>query len=118
MKSFLFVLRKPAHSGAYLQEMLDIILTTAAFDQQVSILLLDDAVFALKNNQHPESVGLKDSTAIFKALESYDVYDIYVETETLWERGLTADKLTLTVTELGRNEIAKKMQQFDIVFAG
>ena len=54
MKSYLFVLQKPAHSGAYAQEMLDIILTTAAFDQAVSILLLDDGVFQLKKGEHPE----------------------------------------------------------------
>jgi tRNA 2-thiouridine synthesizing protein C len=61
MKSYLFVLRKPAHSGVQVQEMLDIILTTAAFDQPVSILLLDDGVFHLKNGQHPESSGMKDT---------------------------------------------------------
>jgi len=53
VKSYLFILRKPAHSGAHVQEMLDIILTTAAFDQKVSILLIDDAVFQLKKGQHP-----------------------------------------------------------------
>ena len=52
MKTFLFVLRKPSYSGLYVQEMLDIILTTAAFEQNVTILLLDDAVFHLKNHQN------------------------------------------------------------------
>ncbi|MEY3879842.1 MAG: sulfurtransferase complex subunit TusC [Pseudomonadota bacterium] len=63
MKTYLFILRKPAHSGAYVQEILDIILTTAAFDQKVSLLLLDDGVFHLKKNQQPESVGMKDTAA-------------------------------------------------------
>jgi len=118
MKSYLFVLRKPAHSGAYAQEMLDIILTTAAFDQKVSILLLDDGVFQLKNGQHPENVGMKDTAAIFKALKIYDVNDIHTEVESLQERGLKPGDLCLPVQEFYRKDIAGLMKQFDVVFAG
>lgn len=118
MKSYLFVLRKPAHSGAYVQEMLDIILTAAAFDQQVALLLLDDGVFQLKNGQQPENQGMKDTAAIFKALEIYDVNAVYTETESLQERGLTPQDLCLPVEILDRNAIAGLMAQFDVVFAG
>ena len=118
MKSYLFVLQKPPHSGAYAQEMLDIILTTAAFDQAVSILLLDDSVFQLKKGQHPGIAGMKDTAAIFNALEIYDVNAIYVETESLQERGLEPGDLSLPVQALHRKEIAGLMQRFDIVFSG
>lgn len=118
MKSYLFVLRKPAHSGAYVQEMLDIILTTAAFDQKVSILLLDDGVFQLKNGQHPENLGMKDTTAIFKALEIYDVNDIYSEVESMQERGLKPGDLCLPVQEFYRKDIAGLMKKFDVIFPG
>ncbi|MEY3289607.1 MAG: hypothetical protein RLZZ419_1849 [Pseudomonadota bacterium] len=118
MKNYLFVLRKPAHSGAYVQEMLDIILITAAFDQKVSILLLDDGVFQLKNGQYPEKMGMKDTSAIFKALEIYDVNDIYSEVESLQERGLTSSDLCLPVQAFHRKDIAGLMKRFDIIFPG
>ena len=118
MKTYLFVLRKPSHSGAYVQEMLDIILTTAAFDQKVSILLLDDGVFQLKKGQHPENVSMKDTAAIFNALEIYDVNDVYTEVESLQERGLKPGDLSLPVQELYRKDIAGLMKRFDVVFAG
>ena len=118
MKSYLFVLCKPAHSGAYAQEMLDIILTTAAFDQAVSILLLDDAVFQLKKGQQPENAGMKDTAAIFNALEIYDVNDIYAETESLQQRGLTPEDLCLPVQALCRKELAALMRRFDVIFSG
>jgi len=118
MKSYLFVLRKPAHSGAHVQEMLDIILTTAAFDQKVSILLLGDGVFQLKNGQHPENVGMKDTAAIFNALEIYDVNDIYTEVESLQERGLKPGDLCLPVQEFYRKDIAGLMKRFYVIFAG
>ncbi len=118
MKTYLFVLSKPAHSGAYVQEMLDIILITAAFDQQVSILLLDDGVFHLKKGQVPETVGVKDISAIFRALEIYEVNTIYIERESLQERGLKPVDLCLPVQEFYRRDIAGLMKSFDVVFSG
>lgn len=118
MKNYLFILRKPAHSGAYVQETLDIILTTAAFDQAVSLLLLDDGVFQLKTQQTPEKFGMKDTAAIFKALEIYDVNQIYAEAESLQERGLKPADLCLPVQELYRKDIAGLLKNFDVVFPG
>ncbi|CAA9890296.1 tRNA 2-thiouridine synthesizing protein C [Candidatus Methylobacter favarea] len=117
MKTYLFVVHKPPYSGARVQEMLDIILTTAAFDQPVSLLLLDDAVFQLKKGQQPTSSGMKDTAAIFKTLEIVEVNDIYIETESLQERGLSPGNLCLPVHELSRKEVARLMKQYDIVFS-
>lgn len=118
MKSYLFVLRKPAHSGAYVQEMLDIILTVAVFDQQVALLLLDDGVFQLKKGQRADAAGLKATAAIYQALAIYDVNTVYVEAESLQERGLTPDDLDLPVLVCSRKDIAALMQGFDVLFAG
>jgi tRNA 2-thiouridine synthesizing protein C len=118
MKTYLFVLRKPAHSGAYVQEMLDIILTTAAFDQSVSILWLDAAVFQLKNQQQPEYLALKETAAMLQSLALYDVTKLYTETESLQDYGLVVEDLCLPVQVLPRNTIATFMQEFEIVFAG
>ena len=118
MKKYLFVLRKPAHSGAQVQETLDIVLTAAAFDQPVSILLLDDGVFQLKNGQNPETAGMKDTAAIYKALKIYDINDIYMEMESLQERGLKPGDLCLPVQTLYRKDIASLIKQFDVVVSG
>jgi tRNA 2-thiouridine synthesizing protein C len=117
VKKILFVLRKPPHSGAYAQEILDIIMTVAAFDQDVSVLLLDNAVFQLKKQQQPESTGLKDTAAIFKALPIYNINTIYAETESLQEYGLTVDCLNEAVIEIPRNGVGKFFKQFDLVLS-
>lgn len=116
MKRFLFVLSKPPHSGVYCQEMLDSILTTAAFDQAVALLLLDDAVFQLKKHQLPESG--KDTAAVYTALELYGVTDVYVEQESLKERGLCTDDLLLPVRLCLRQDVAKLMREFDAIIGG
>lgn len=118
MKKILFVLRKPPHSGAYAQELLDIIMTVAAFDQETSVLLLDKAVFQIKKQQNPESAGLKDTAAIFKALPLYNINAIYVESESLEEQGLTVESLDEEVQAIPRNKVPELMKQFDLLLSG
>jgi len=118
MKKYLFILRSAPHNGCHAQEMLDIILTTAAFDQHVSLLLLDEAVFQLKKNQQATKQNYKDTAAIFKALEIYDVKDIYVERESLHAYGLSSADLLLPVTELSRKKVIALMKSYDLVFSG
>jgi tRNA 2-thiouridine synthesizing protein C len=113
-KNFLFVLRKPSYDGICVQEMFDIILTTAAFEQEVSILLLDDAVFHLKSNQ----TARKNIATLFEILPTMDVNAIFVETESLAERGLKLDMLTQPVELKSRATISDFMTTFDVVFAG
>ncbi|MGR9114614.1 MAG: sulfurtransferase complex subunit TusC [Gammaproteobacteria bacterium] len=117
MKKYLFVIRKPAHDGVLVQETLDIVLTIAAFDQSVSLLLLDDGVFQLKKGQHPETYGMKDTASIYKALEIYEVKSIYTEVESLQERGLKPGDLCLPVQEFYRKDISGLMKRFDVVYA-
>lgn len=112
------MLRKPPHSGTYIQEMLDIIMTVAAFDQDVSILLLDNAVFQLKKQQEPENAGLKDTAAIFKALPLYNINTIYAETESLQEKGLSVNNLVEPVITIPRNKVGEFFKQFDLVLSG
>jgi len=106
------------HSGIDVQETLDIILTTAAFDQQVSLLFLGEGVFQLKNQQNPEITGLKDTASIFKALDIYEVHNLYTEVESLQSRGLKPGDLCLPVQEFYRKDINALMQQADVIFSG
>ncbi len=108
-------MNKPPHDGIKLQEKLDVILTAAAFDQKVALLFLDDGVFQLKKGQQPEKQGLKDTVSIFNALEIYDVNDLYIEVESLQERGLKPGDLNLPVEECYRKDINVLMKQYDLI---
>ena len=118
MKRFLFVLRKPSYCGLYVQEMVDIILTTAAFEQDVSVLLLDDAIFHLKTHQNTQNSGYKNTATLFEILPTMDVNDIFVEAESMAERGLNVKLLSQNVQLVPRATIAEFMTRFDVVFAG
>ncbi len=111
-------MRERPHQGVQLQEKLDVILTAAAFDQHIALLFLDDGVFQLKKGQQAEKQGLKETAAIFNALDLYDVNDLYIEEESLVERGLQRTRLTLPLESIHRKDISQLMRQFDLVLSG
>lgn len=117
MKKYLFVSRRPPHQGLNVSENLDMILTCGAFDQSVAILLLDDAVLQLKKQQQPQLKHLKNTAAIFQALDLYNITTIYVEMESLQTRGLSTDDLILDVICLDRPAVANVFQQFSVIIS-
>jgi len=118
MKSFLFVIQLAAYTSHRLPELLDEILIAAAFEQKVSLLLLDDAVFQLKKNQQANAVNTKNLGAIYRSLELYDIENIYVEYDSLLERGLGENDLLIPITLLTRTEIAPILKNFDVILGG
>jgi tRNA 2-thiouridine synthesizing protein C len=117
IKKFLFVLRHPPYEGSGILESLDILMTVAAFDQSVRVLFLDDGVFLLKSGQCPHNPAVKPSAPWFAALAVYDIDELWVEEESLADRGLNAATLMLPVRTLGRAEIAPFIAAADIVVA-
>jgi len=115
MKSFLFIMRHLPNIGIHVQETLDMVLTTAAFDQTVSLLFVDDGVLQLNKLQNAQSIGLRDTIAVFSALEVYDVTQIYVEIESLQARGLQVIDLILPVQLIQRRDTSEFMQQYDVL---
>jgi len=117
-KKFLFVMQRAPHGSCNAQEALDLLLTTAAFEQAVSVLLLDDGVFLIKKGQQPDRIDSKDIAAVFLALELYDVPRVMVEWESLQERGLDPKDLLLPVETIPRCRIGALMARHDRVVNG
>lgn len=105
MKKYLFVMRHFPHQSSHVQEALDQLLTSAAFDQTVSLLFVDDGVFQLKATQNSQAMGLKNTAAVYSALSLYGVTDLFVELESLQASGLSVEDLILPVQLLPRTEV-------------
>lgn len=115
MKTYLYVMRHLPHLNSQVQETLDQMLTTAAFDQDVAVLFVDDGVWQLKRDQNPTAMVLKNSAAMFSALEMYEIDKLYVEQESLTERGLDLHELILPVEVISRAEINDLLNQYQIL---
>ncbi|NDW46302.1 sulfurtransferase complex subunit TusC [Ruegeria sp. PrR005] len=93
IKKFLYVNRKPPYGTIYALESLEVVLIGAAFEQDVSLAFLDDGVFQLTRGQNTDAIGVKNFSPTFRALGDYEVTKLYVERESLEERGLTEGDL-------------------------
>lgn len=117
IKKFMFVNRKAPYGTIYALESLEVVLITAAFDQDVSLVFLDDGVYQLKKGQQTKGIEIKNFSPTYRALEDYDVEKLYVEKEALEARGLSEDDLLVPVTVLSRAEMGALMDQQDIVLS-
>ena len=98
-KSFLFANRKAPNGSVYALESLEVMLISAAFDQDISLAFLDDGVYQVTKNKDTSGIFQKDFSKTYKALGDYDINKIYVEKESLKERGLNKEDLMDLVWE-------------------
>lgn len=117
VKKFMFVNRKAPHGTIYALESLEVVLITAAFDQDVSLVFLDDGVYQLKKGQQTKAIETKNFSPAYRALEGYDIEKLYVERESLEARGLSEADLLVDVEVLSCKEMGALMDQQDVVFS-
>ncbi len=130
-KKFLYVNRKAPYGSIYALESLEVVLIGAAFEQDVSLAFLDDGVYQLLSGQDTSGIGVKNFSRTYKALGDYEVRKLYVERESLEERGLKADDLMPITYEdededyaekpsiriVDRAEMARIMSEQDVILS-
>jgi tRNA 2-thiouridine synthesizing protein C len=115
VKKFMYVNRKAPYGTIYALEGLEVVLISAAFDQDVSLAFLDDGVYQLVKGQQTKGIDVKNFSPTYRALEGYDIEKLYVEREALEARGLTEDQLIVPVEVMGRDELVRRMEEQDVV---
>ena len=117
VKKFMFVNRKAPYGTVYALEALEVVLISAAFDQDVSMVFIDDGVYELVKGQNTKATGMKNFSPAYRALEGYDIEKLYVDQESLEARGLTTENLLVPVEVLNAAQMAELMDQQDIVIS-
>jgi tRNA 2-thiouridine synthesizing protein C len=129
-KKFLFINRKAPYGTIYAWESLEVVLIGAAFEQDVSLAFMDDGVYELAKGQDTSGIGMKNFSPTYGALGDYEITKIYVEKESLEERGLTLEDLQHLVWEdedddwaerdsirlVSRAELGDVMAEQDVLF--
>jgi len=131
IKKFMYLNRRAPYGTIYAWESLEVVLIGAAFDQDVSLAFIDDGVYQLIKGQDTSGVDMKNFSPTYQALGDYDVTKLYVEKESLEERGLTVDDLMPLTYEdedddwaekdsirlVSRAELADIMDEQDVLFS-
>lgn len=108
IKNFLYLNRRAPYGTIYAWESLEVVLIGAAFDQDVSLAFVDDGVFQLTKGQNTAAVGMKNFSPTYAALGDYEVKKVYIEKESLEERGLSLDDLQHLTWEDEDDDYAEK----------
>jgi len=117
VKRFMYVNRRAPYGTIYALESLEVVLIAAAFDQDVSMVFVDDGVYQLKKDQDTAGIGMKNFSRTYRALDDYDVEKIYVEKESLEKRGLSEDDLVIPVEVVTTQDLREIMAQQDVVIS-
>ena len=94
------------YKGQSAREALDAALVSASYDLPTSLLLMGDGVYQLLENQVPEQLPRKNLLSMFKSLELYGIDTVYVDSESLYERGLQPEQLLPVYTLLEADGVA------------
>ena len=98
VKKFMFVNRKAPYGTIYALEGLEVVLISAAFEQDVSMAFIDDGIYELKKGQDTKALDQKNFSPTYRALEGYDIEKLYVDRTSMESRGLTDDEFEIIKT--------------------
>jgi len=115
MAKIMFCNRTAPHGSIYAWEGLEVVLIFGAFDNELSAVYMDDAVFSLKKGQDTSELGIKGFLQTLPVLEDYGCETILVEKESLDKRGMTADDIAIPVQIVDSAAIAKAMSEQDVI---
>jgi tRNA 2-thiouridine synthesizing protein C len=115
--SILVITRSAPYGSSAARDALDVALTCSVFEQPVSLLFLDDAVFQLLKGQSPGGIGQKNLNAVQQSLPLYDIDRLYVGARALAERGLHASDLILPVQTIDEAELASLLADHTTVLS-
>jgi tRNA 2-thiouridine synthesizing protein C len=131
VKKFMYLNRRAPYGTIYAWESLEVVLIGAAFDQEVSLMFLDDGVYQLTKGQDTKGIGMKNFSPTYRTLGDYEVKNIYVDQDSLQARGLTQDDLVAIAWEDFETEeevenivevvdsarVRELMEEADVVFS-
>ena len=110
-EKLMIVFRKAPYGSIYSFEGLENVLIMGAYDQDVSIVFIDDGVYAIKEGMNTEAIGIKNFSPTFRAIEAYDIEKIFIDKESLESRGLTVDDLVIEPKVIDAAEVEALMEE-------
>lgn len=112
----MFMMRKAPYGTIYSFEGLEAVLVMGAYEQDISLLFVDDGVYAIKKGMDTSPLGIKDFSPTFRVLDGYDIDKLYIDKESMEARGLTLDDFVVEPEVLDKEQIAKLIEEQDVVF--
>ncbi|MCB1788571.1 MAG: sulfurtransferase complex subunit TusC [Chromatiaceae bacterium] len=131
IKKFMYLNRRAPYGTIYAWESLEVVLIGAAFDQEVSLMFMDDGVFQLVKGSDTSESEMKNFMPTYRTLGDYGVRHLYVDKASLEARGLSQDDLIEVAWEdfeteeevdnivevLDADQVAKALAESEVSFS-
>jgi tRNA 2-thiouridine synthesizing protein C len=111
MDTVAVLMRKAPYGSVYTAEGFRTIMGIAVFEMDISVVFVDDGVYALIENQDPGKLDMKPLGDGFPMLEEFGVSKFYVHDGSLAERGLTTEDLVMDAEVVSGAQIAEILDQ-------
>jgi len=108
-------MRKAPYGSVYTAEGFRSMMGLGVFEMDISVIFVDDGVYALVKGQNPASLDMKPLGEGFQMLPDFGVTKFYVHDQSLSERGLTPDDLVIGVELVDDAGIAHELESCEIV---
>ena len=109
------LMRKAPYGTVYTAEGFRSMMGIGVFEMDVSVVFVDDGVYALVKGQNPAGLDMKPLREGFPMLPDFGVTKFYVHDQSLNERGLTTDDLVMDVEIVDDAGTARVLESCGIV---
>lgn len=116
LTKIMIMMRKAPYGTIYSFEGLESVLIMGAYEQDISLIFVDDGVYSIKKGMDTTQLGIKNFSPTFRVLEGYDIEKLYIDRESMESRGLTLDDFVVEPEVLDKEEITKLMEEQDAIF--
>jgi len=115
-KQILYVQRRSPLAGAEAYESLEGAILARVFDQNVTVLFMDDGVYQLcEIDTH--QLGMRNVNKLCASLGLYEIEQVYVSAKSLEQRGLLAEDLSIAAEAIPAKEISALVSRHEIVIS-
>ena len=111
MRNILVLQRHSPFNSSKGREALDLILALAAVEHNVSVLFSGDAVYQLLPTQDQADFKLKAYPRSFKLFALYDIEQVYICQQSLLQRGINQNSISINAKVLSKQDIALLLTQ-------
>ncbi|WP_373095600.1 sulfurtransferase complex subunit TusC [Zhongshania sp.] len=111
--TFLYLFTRAPYGHSIAREALDMALATAAFDQVVSLVFAQDAIYQLLDKQNSGNTEKKAHIGVINALPLYEIEHVYYLSDDCSSRNISPTSLVPHAKALSATELADLMRSAD-----
>ena len=116
-KKTLLLCRQAPYAGHLGRAALDAALAAAVFEQDLSVLFMDEGIWQLLPQQNSAQIGRKSIASTLESMPLYDIAHFYVDLESVRARCVDPDQLNGETILLDPEEMPGFLEGFDQVWS-